>query len=158
MASLDQMMAHMVWADRLVLQSLREADPLDPRLLELFGHLLGAEHIWLTRLTGTPASVAVWPKLSLDECERLIETNHAALASYVAALGSDGSGTVIDYRNSAGDAFTSTAAEILIHLSMHGSYHRGQIAWGLRDQGQTPRGTDYIAFTRGAPTATRRKA
>jgi uncharacterized damage-inducible protein DinB len=155
MPSFEQMIAHMGWANRLVLESLRGAEPLDPRLRELFGHILGAEHTWLTRLSGTPVTVAVWPKLTLDECQRLVEENHRHLAAYVAGLGPDGGNRSISYRNSAGDAFTSTAAEILTHLSMHGSYHRGQIAWGLRDGGQIPRSTDYIAFARGAPAASR---
>ena len=65
MNSLSQMIAHMGWADRKVLESLRPADPLDPRLMALFGHVLGAEHIWYVRLVGQPPSIAVWPRLSL---------------------------------------------------------------------------------------------
>lgn len=40
--------------------------------------------------------------------------------------------------------------------AMHAGYHRGQIAASLRAEGDTPSPTDYIAFTRGALTATRR--
>jgi len=38
---------------------------------------------------------------------------------------------------------------------MHGCYHRGQVAMLIRDGGGTPAPTDYIAFVRGAPAATR---
>jgi uncharacterized damage-inducible protein DinB len=156
MTSLAQMMAHLAWADQLVLDSLRGATRLDRQLLELFGHVLGAEHIWHARLTRTPATVAVWPKLTLEECAALARENGARLSEFVARLGPEDEQRPVQYLNSAGDAFTSTVAEILIHLSMHGSYHRGQVAWAFRASGQTPRPTDYIAFTRGAPTATRR--
>lgn len=155
MTSLAQMMAHMGWADTRVIDALRDAKPLDPKLLELFGHVLGAEHIWHARLTGTPATVAVWPRLSLDQCAELARDNLTRLTTFVAQLGPSGEARPISYTNSAGDGFTSTAAEILIHVAMHGSYHRGQIAAALRATGQIPKPTDYIAFTRGAPTATR---
>jgi len=61
----------------------------------------------------------------------------------------------IAYRNSAGDAFQSTVEEILHHVFLHGAYHRGQVAMWLRSAGAEPAPTDYIAFARGAPAATR---
>jgi uncharacterized damage-inducible protein DinB len=61
----------------------------------------------------------------------------------------------VTYRNSAGDQFTSTVEDILTHIALHGSYHRGQIAASVRAGGDTPSPTDYIAFVRGAPAATR---
>jgi uncharacterized damage-inducible protein DinB len=42
-----------------------------------------------------------------------------------------------------------------VHVAMHGSYHRGQITMLVRDAGAEPQPTDYIAFVRGAPAATR---
>jgi uncharacterized damage-inducible protein DinB len=38
---------------------------------------------------------------------------------------------------------------------LHGAYHRGQIALLIRQAGAVPAPTDYVAFVRGAPTATR---
>jgi uncharacterized damage-inducible protein DinB len=61
----------------------------------------------------------------------------------------------VTYRNSAGDQFTSTVEDILTHIALHGSYHRGQIAASARAGGDTHSPTDYIAFARGAPAATR---
>jgi uncharacterized damage-inducible protein DinB len=55
--------------------------------------------------------------------------------------------------NSAGQAFTSTVEDILLHVCLHGQYHRGQVALLLREAGAAPATTDYIAFARGAPTA-----
>src|SRR5207237_7244435 len=61
----------------------------------------------------------------------------------------------VTYRTSAGDQFTSTLEDILTHVSIHGSYHRGQVASLIRAAGDTPSPTDYIFFTRGYPAATR---
>lgn len=152
LTTIRQQVAHMAWANRLVLDSLRAANPLDPKLTGLFGHVLAAEHLWVCRLTGSTATIAVWPTLSLDQCEAQIADNHQRLEAFVATLDADGLVRPVTYTNTAGLTFTSTVAEILGHLPMHGAYHRGQIAWELRQQDQTPRPTDFIAFTRGAPT------
>jgi uncharacterized damage-inducible protein DinB len=146
---------HLEWADARVLESLRSAKNPQKRAQELYAHVLGSEHTWLSRINGTTKRVEVWPVLTLDECERLGRENVAAFRDLVSRLTSDLLEKSITYRNSAGDQFTSTVEDILTHVSMHGSYHRGQIAASLRAGGDTPSPTDYIAFTRGAPAATR---
>jgi uncharacterized damage-inducible protein DinB len=146
---------HLGWADTRVLASLRSAQNPRKRDLELYSHILGAEHIWLSRVNATTPRVAVWPVLSLDECESLGKENVSAFNALVSRLTPELLRKPITYRNSAGDQFTSTIEDILTHVAMHGAYHRGQIAASLRREGDTPSPTDYIAFTRGAPTATR---
>ncbi len=39
-------------------------------------------------------------------------------------------------------------SEIVTHVAMHGSYHRGQIARQLRSAGLEPPYTDFIQYTR----------
>jgi uncharacterized damage-inducible protein DinB len=91
----------------------------------------------------------------LEECAGLVQANQRELTAYVAALGPSDLPRGVTYKNSAGQEFTSTLEDILLHVCLHGSYHRGQIAWALRRGGGVPMPTDYIAFTRGAPAATR---
>ena len=146
---------HVAWADRLVLESLRSAHSVLKRDLDLYAHILGSEHVWLSRIMGTTAKVAVWPSLTLDECRRLATENAAAFADLISKLKEGGRGTPITYRNSTGDQYTSTVEDILTHVSLHGAYHRGQIAASLRAAGDTPSPTDYIAFARGSPAAKR---
>ena len=147
---------HLAWADARVLQSLRASHAVLKKDLDLYSHILGSEHVWLSRIKGAPAQVAVWPTLTLDESERLADENAAGFDSVISELTSEGRGTPITYRNSAGDQFTSTLEDILTHVSLHGAYHRGQIAASIRAAGDTPSPTDYIAFARGAPAATRK--
>ena len=147
---------HLAWADARVLQSLRTAHTVLKRDLDLYSHILGSEHVWLSRIKSTRARVAVWPSLTLDEAERLAGENSAAFNKVVSELTEEGRETPITYRNSAGDQFTSTLEDILTHVSLHGAYHRGQIAASIRAAGDVPSPTDYIAFARGAPAATRK--
>jgi uncharacterized damage-inducible protein DinB len=148
---------HVEWADARVLESLRSAQNPQKRGLELYSHILGSEHVWLSRIHGSSPGVAVWPVLTLDECERLGKENIGALNGLVARLTPKLLNKPITYRNSAGDQFTSTIEDILTHVAMHAVYHRGQIAASLRAGGDTPSPTDYIAFARGAPAATRQR-
>ena len=54
-----------------------------------------------------------------------------------------------------GASFTNTVEEILHHVVMHGMYHRGQVALGVRHAGGTPLATDFIAFLREAEASVR---
>jgi uncharacterized damage-inducible protein DinB len=64
----------------------------------------------------------------------------------------------VHYRNSAGAEFESKMSDILLHVALHGSYHRGKIAAALRAGHAEPAPSDYIAFVRGVPAATRADA
>jgi len=148
---------HLKWADARVLESLRSAQNPQKRGLELYSHILGSEHVWLSRIRETTKRVDVWPVLTLDECESIARENVVAFTELLSRLTPDLLEKPITYRNSAGDQFTSTIEDILTHVAMHGSYHRGQIAASLRAGGDSPSPTDYIAFVRGAPAATRQR-
>lgn len=117
--------------------------------------MLGAEHVWLARLRQRPAEAAVWPRLDLDGCDALAAATHAGFEALLAGLDAAALDRAIPYTNSAGVAFRSTPRDILLHVALHGCYHRGQVALELRQNGAEPQPTDYIAFVRGAPAATR---
>ena len=148
---------HLAWADERVLQSLRAAHNVLKRELDLYAHVLGSEHNWLSRIQGSAPTLAIWPTLTLDECESVSKENVRAFNALASSLTPELLQNPITYRNSAGDQFTSTMEDILTHVSLHGAYHRGQIAALIRSAGDTPSPTDYIAFARGAPAATRKK-
>ena len=152
---LRRLFDHLEWADDRVLRSLREAPAIPPKALELFAHVLGAEHVWLARLRQVPARLAVWPSLDLEQCATVARENRDGYAGLLDDLGADGLGEEVSYTNSAGASFRTPAEDILLHVALHGCYHRGQVAILLRQNGAVPQPTDYIAFVRGAPAATR---
>src|SRR5258706_16269943 len=135
---------HLAWADKRVLESLRGSHSVLKRDLDLYSHILGSEHVWLSRIKGTTAKFAVWPTLTLDECQRLSDENTAAFEDLISKLTEGGRETPITYRNSVGDQFTSTLEDILTHVSLHGAYPRAQIAASIRAAGDTPSATDYM--------------
>ncbi len=153
MNHLHTLIDHMAWADERVLASLRQPG-VPQRALDLYAHVLGAEHVWLARLEQRPRTVPVWPTLTVEECAHLAAENRRAFRTFVDRLTSDGIRRIVHYRNSAGDEFDNAIEDILVHVAMHGSYHRGQISLLVRDAGTEPQPTDFIAFVRGAPAAT----
>ena len=156
MNHLRRLIAHLGWADAMVLESLRRASPLDAKAFEIYRHVLGTEDVWLARLKGEKPSLAVWPELSLDECEAAAKANLSGLVQYFAGLAPADLPREVTYVNSAGRQFTSSVEDILLHVCMHGAYHRGQVSLALRSSGAEPAPTDYIAFARGSPAATRK--
>jgi uncharacterized damage-inducible protein DinB len=148
--------AHAAWADEAVLGALTRAGDATPfEVPEIFGHVVGAELVWLSRLRNEPPPVAVWPEATLDTLRDLVTRSREGFAEYLAGLSEAGLDTEVRYVNSAGRAFTSRVSDILVHAALHGAYHRGQVALLLRQAGLEPAPTDYIAFVRGAPSATR---
>lgn len=150
-----RLVEHIVWSDRRALHALQEAGSPSDEAVRLFLHVLGAEHTWISRIRGVPAEVAVWPDLPLQACKEIAEANATALEALVGTQADVDFDRVVSYRNSAGEFFQSTVADILAHVSLHGAYHRGQVALLLRKEGHVPAPTDYIAFIRGAPAAVR---
>ena len=143
-----RLLAHMRWADNLVADALASDDSPDSEALRLFAHIAAVEHLWYSRVLGRPAEIAVWPALSVVEA-RDLATRHADLFDAL-VTGADEHALArgVVYRNSKGRTYESSVADIVMHVSMHGGYHRGQIARQLRAAGREPPYTDYIQFTR----------
>jgi hypothetical protein len=71
-----------------------------------------------------PPKFAVWPSLTLDECERLAAENAAAYQKLASEPTPETRQRPIIYRNSAGDQFTSTLEDILTPFG-----HRDALDW-----------------------------
>ena len=140
---------HMRWADAIVAESLQRNTPPDAEGARLFAHIASVEHLWYTRIEGRPAEHAVWPTAMTPSEAAALAGAHADLYQrLVASASTDQLARRIPYRNSAGREFVSRVSDIVTHVAMHGSYHRGQVARQLRSAGFEPPYTDFIQYTR----------
>ena len=114
---------------------------------QVFAHLVTAKQVWLTRLEGQPWTGAIWPDLDWGACADLVAGNSAAYAAYFEAL-SDDLDAIVAYHNSRGQRFETARRDILLHVLVHGGYHRGQLAQVLSKSGHAPPYTDYITYGR----------
>lgn len=157
MTHLARLFRHMWWADEAVREALERAgDRAPPRAVALYAHVLGAELVWLDRVEGAAPSVAVWPETDLAGCLQLAQRARERYEAFLRSLTEEILPRPVRYTNSAGQSFATPLEDILLHVALHGAYHRGQIALLLRDAGAEPAPTDYIAFVRGVPAARRR--
>jgi RimJ/RimL family protein N-acetyltransferase/uncharacterized damage-inducible protein DinB len=153
--TLLRLQGHMAWSNQQALAAIANAADQRDMCLGLLGHILGAEHVWLSRIQGTTPAIAVWPTLSLEECRARAAEHELAFRILLLDASPADLQRTISYHNSAGEAYVSTVEDILLHLFLHGTYHRGQIAQQQRRDGQVAGPSDYIAFARGAPAAGR---
>lgn len=132
------------WANEEVLESIQAAGGDNTRSLQLMSHILAAERVWLERLKQVPQSVPVWPQPDLSWCEAEAAELKHLWQEYLELITAGDVAQTITYKNSKGEAWTSTIVDVLTHVVMHSAYHRGQIASQMREQGQTPAYTDFI--------------
>jgi uncharacterized damage-inducible protein DinB len=142
---IDRLFAYGDWANREALESLRADAP--PAALRRMAHILGAERTWFQRITEGPP-VEVWPDLTPDACKAQVADLRRRWQGLLASLDDQGLARKVSYVNTKGRKFESTVGEILMHVALHGAYHRGQIAADVRTHGRDPAYTDYIHATR----------
>lgn len=135
------------WANHEVLANIQSAGT-DERSLALLAHILAAELLWLERIQQTPQSSPVWPKANLENCAAQVKTMGRRWREYLEQIAETNLSQALSYKNSKGELWTSTVADILTHVILHSTYHRGQIASHMRANGKTPAYTDYIHAVR----------
>jgi len=152
--ALDQirrLLAHNSWADAELIAVLR--DHHGTETWREYSHILGAAEVWLSRLEGRRSSTAVWPVLTVNEAESLRQSLIAGYDGYLSGLTVEGLEEIVAYTTSAGQPFRTAIGDILLHVALHGQYHRGKVNLLLRQSENAPAPTDFIAFARGVPAA-----
>jgi uncharacterized damage-inducible protein DinB len=143
---LRRQFAYDAWANQEVLAALKTR-PL-PRSLELLGHILSAQQLWLERIRQRPQTLPVWPNIGIDQCEEQIEQLAESWREFLGQISSDGLSEKVTYKNSQGEPWANTMEDILTHVLLHSAYHRGQVASQTRAAGDTPAYTDFIHAVR----------
>jgi len=137
-----RLFAYDAWANREALAGFRAAGPVPERPLELMAHILSAQRLWLERLRQQPQTFPVWPRFTLEECEKQAAEMPGLWKQYLNSLAD--AGALVTYKNTLGEEWTNRIEDILMHVVMHSAYHRGQIASSLRAAGLAPAYTDFI--------------
>jgi uncharacterized damage-inducible protein DinB len=132
------------WANQEVLAGLRKSATPLPRALELMAHILSSERLWMERLKQKPQTFPVWPRFTIDECDRQAAELQDLWKSYLANSSEEDLSQSVTYQNTKGETWHSRKDDILMHLITHSAYHRGQVAAAVRASGSTPAYTDFI--------------
>jgi uncharacterized damage-inducible protein DinB len=143
--TLEHLIDYEHWAAAATARSL-SASSTPAVALSRFAHLAGTHALWLARVAGIPAPIAVWPELSVIAALGVIRDSAAAWRAYIAQP--ERLDRRVEYVNSKGESWSNTVREILTQVFLHSAYHRGQIASDLRAAGLEPPYTDYIQAVR----------
>ena len=144
------------WANERVIGALRGCDATKPgvrKAIDRLAHALCAQEIWLSRLGAGEweAGRALFPEgADLKEVERDAKLLAARWAQVCRVLDGGSLDEMIVYTSTEGAAFETSRRDIMLHVSHHGTYHRGQIAVDLKREGVVAPATDYVFFARSA--------
>jgi len=136
------------WANTVSLDAVEPVAERVPASMAWLNHILGAKHIWLARVTGTPPPFGVNPTLGAAELRAQFAQAREGWTRFLAAQTELDVVRAIHYTNLKGDPFSSPLGDILAHVPMHGQHHRGQINHDLRAAGVAPPIIDFIHAAR----------
>ena len=135
------------WANKRVLGTLVRQQVQDEKIMQLMGHIVAAQFLWLHRIKGLPPpDVKLWGEYKLDQLVTLAEKAGSQWLEFVNST--DDFNRQMTYKNYVGEPYTNNVEMIMIHLVNHSSYHRAQIAMLLRQKGFEPINTDFITYDR----------
>jgi uncharacterized damage-inducible protein DinB len=135
------------WANRRVLKGLEQQHVSIEKILSVFSHQLAANFLWLHRIKGLPApDVELWKTYSPERLRQMVDDGSKQWLEFIETT--DNFNRVLKYKNYVGDYYENNVEHIMMHLVNHGSYHRGQVALLLRQNGFEPINTDFITYDR----------
>jgi uncharacterized damage-inducible protein DinB len=152
-----QLLLYTLWADRTMLNALREVTPEDltrdagvsfGSLLGTMIHILGSQRRWLARLAGGP----VQPSPGLADFPDLRswilgwEETAAGIEAFLASLTEDQLMAEITWEDTEIGPVTRPLWQPVSHMVNHSTYHRGQVMSLMRQLGYQPPKTDLIHF------------
>ena len=136
------------WANDHIITLTQKVESLPPKVKAIFSHLFNAHMIWYNRLTEQTNSTSVWAASEPNEWQQISDRHMQLFQAYIQKLEDEDFSNQIHYKNSKGRQYSSTIYEVLTHLSIHSSYHRGQIVVLLRPMVDEVPATDFIFYLR----------
>jgi uncharacterized damage-inducible protein DinB len=135
------------WANRKIIESL--AKNSSEKALDILAHLLVTEKEYFERLFDKDSTgFDFWQKLNLEDCEKLINEISEKYKRVLESRTEADLNSTANYKTSEGVAYTNTLRELLTHVLLHSSIHRGNIIVKLREEGYVPPKIDYVIHLR----------
>jgi uncharacterized damage-inducible protein DinB len=144
-----------IWANRLIGKQIESLSPelFDKQLGGSFGsikatvtHLLESDWLWVNRFKGIPlATVPTWQLDSAADIYREWKIVQEDMLSATQSLAVDKTHKIA-FITRKGIPYELPFEDLIMHVTNHGSYHRGQLTHMVRVVGGQPVGTDYFIF------------
>jgi len=157
--TLPMLMRYKAWANELLFASVArmpEAEITRPRkifagsLLRTLNHTYAMDDVWRAHLEGRSHG---YTKRTPDDCPAFAELREKQNAmdnwyiTYAEGLGKKAE-EIVNFRFIGGGPGAMSRRDILLHVAMHGVYHRGHVADMMYEAGTPPPTTDLPVYLR----------
>jgi len=151
--------AYSSWATNRILEAV-EALPAEDPMRDLksshrsihgtLTHLVGAEKMWLSRMSATPDKAMIRPEQvpAIADVRATWEKTGFALAQFLGSLSDKKLQESFSFLTPAGEQYSYRFSEAVQHVVNHSTFHRGQVVAMMRQMGHTPPDTGLIRFLR----------
>jgi len=162
----SQLVAEKRWADRGLYEVVgRNFDALSAAdasiMLRILDHMHVVDRIFQHHLQGLPHSFQAPRSERMPDLQALANDVREVddwYVSYVSCLAESDFEQPVDFVFTSGKAARMRRGEILLHVCLHGNYHRGNAGAVLQLRGITPSRdaiTDFLEDTTGMPASSR---
>jgi len=135
------------WANRRTIDALEKN--YSDKSRRILVHILITKQEYFDRLGGKDSTgFDFWPNLDLDGCRKLSDATNENFQNLLAKLDESGLDRIAAYKTSEGIPYENNYRDLLMHVLLHSSIHRGNIVLKMREEGLGPPKIDYILYLR----------
>ncbi len=100
-----------------------------PKVTRMFGHLYGADWVWLSRWKGaSPTTLPGAEFTTMAAVRQKWDALESEQKAFVDGLSEADLARPVEYKNTEGKAFTAPLGPLLLHVANHATHHRSEIA------------------------------
>jgi uncharacterized damage-inducible protein DinB len=153
------LVAYSAWATNRIFEALEALSPEETMrdmksshgsIHGTLTHLVGAEKMWLSRMSGTPDKATIKPTdvPTVADVKTTWEQTGFALAKFLGLQTDKKLEDTFGFLTLTGEQFTYRYGEALQHVVNHSTFHRGQVVALMRQMGHKPPDTGLTIFIR----------
>jgi uncharacterized damage-inducible protein DinB len=162
-STLERVFSYKAKANSEILAAMRNFDDASPAkeiAIRVLNHTYAVDRIFAANLTGTEhghTSPNPSHAPSLEELSAAIETSDQWYINYVSLLAEAQLNECIDFTFTDSLPGRMSREEMLMHVTVHGEYHRGQISLLLMQNSIAPPGDGFTTFLHKTEASSRRR-
>jgi len=162
-STLERVFTYKAKANEETLVAMRQFDDASAAkeiAIRVLNHTYAVDRIFAANLTGTEhgfTSPNPGQAPSLEELSAAIKTSDQWYINYVSLLDEARLAERIDFTFTDGLPGRMSREEMLMHVTVHGEYHRGQISLIMMQNSIAPPGEGFTSFLHKAEASTRRR-
>ena len=162
-SALERVFSYKAKANEEILAAMRQFDDASPAkeiAIRVLNHTYAVDRIFAANMRRaehgyTSPNPGLAP--SLDELSAAIKTSDQWYLDYVSRLDEARLAERIDFTFTDGLPGCMSREEMLMHVTVHGEYHRGQISLIMMQNSIAPPGDGFTSFLHKSESSTRRR-